>query len=232
MSCNGCRILRKGCSENCMLRQSLRSIDTPQAQANATLFLAKFFGRAGLISFISAVPHSQRPSLFQSLLYEAVGRTINPVSGAVGLLWTGNWNLCQEAMETVLCGGALQPLPDCLDGASGVPEEELDDVSESIENCSRQREVVSGKSKSRPPSKKRKEEDGFGDDDNVVAARCEPSLGAVDLNLTAGLPYRVVKRRVSMSTEEEESETTSLVSGMENCSNGEGSERKLLRLFF
>ncbi|KAK4848952.1 hypothetical protein QYF36_019132 [Acer negundo] len=216
-----------------MLRQSLSSIDTPQAQANATLFLAKFFGRAGLISFISAVPHFQRPSLFQSLLYEAVGRTINPVSGAVGLLWTGNWNLCQEAVETVLCGGALLPLPDCLGGASGVPEEELDDVLESIENCSRKREVVSGKSKSKPPLKKRKEEDGFGGDDNIVAARCEPSSGEVNLNLTAGLPYRVVKRRVSMmTTEEEESETTSLVSGMENCSNREGSERKLLRLFF
>ncbi|KAK2664896.1 hypothetical protein Ddye_003470 [Dipteronia dyeriana] len=222
MSCNGCRILRKGCSENCMLRQSLRSIDTPQAQANATLFLAKFFGRAALISFISAVPRIQRPSLFQSLLYEAVGRTINPVSGAVGLLWTGNWNLCQEAVETLLCGGALQPLPDCLGGASGVPEEELDVVSESIENWSRQREVVSGKSK--PPLKKRKKEDG---DDDVVATRCEPPSGEVDLSLTASLPYRVVKR-----TEEEESETTSLVSGMENCSNREGSETKLLRLFF
>ncbi|XP_044509412.1 LOB domain-containing protein 42-like isoform X2 [Mangifera indica] len=61
MSCSGCRILRKGCSENCMLRHCLQWIDGPQAQANATVFVAKFFGRAGLMSFISAVPETQRP---------------------------------------------------------------------------------------------------------------------------------------------------------------------------
>jgi hypothetical protein len=33
--------------------------------------------------------------LFQSLMYEAVGRTINPVNGAVGMLWTGKWQFCQ-----------------------------------------------------------------------------------------------------------------------------------------
>ncbi|GAA0158365.1 hypothetical protein LIER_15415 [Lithospermum erythrorhizon] len=110
MSCNGCRILRKGCSDNCLLRQSLTGLDNPQAQANATLFVAKFFGRAGLMSFLSSVLESQRPALFQSLLFEACGRTINPVNGAVGLLWNGNWHVCQEAVETVLSGGALRPL--------------------------------------------------------------------------------------------------------------------------
>lgn len=49
--------------------------------------------------------------MFESLLYEAVGRTINPVNGVVGLLWTGNWRLCQLGVETVLRGGALSPLP-------------------------------------------------------------------------------------------------------------------------
>ncbi|KAH6813434.1 hypothetical protein C2S51_022452 [Perilla frutescens var. frutescens] len=112
MSCNGCRILRKGCNENCILRQSLQCIESPQAQANATLFVAKFFGRAGLISFLSSVPHSQRPALFQSLLFEACGRTVNPVNGAVGLLWTGNWHVCQSAVETVLGGGVLRSLPE------------------------------------------------------------------------------------------------------------------------
>ncbi|KAL8540427.1 hypothetical protein ACS0TY_001869 [Phlomoides rotata] len=112
MSCNGCRILRKGCNDNCILRDSLRAIETPQAQANATLFVAKFFGRAGLISFLSSVSDSQRPALFQSLLFEACGRTVNPVNGAVGLLWTGNWHLCQSAVDTVLRGGVLRPLPE------------------------------------------------------------------------------------------------------------------------
>ena len=57
-------------------------------------------------------------ALFQSLLFEAVGRTINPVNGAVGLLWTGNWHLCQLGVETVLRGGALSPLPEFSGGAS------------------------------------------------------------------------------------------------------------------
>lgn len=118
MSCNGCRVLRKGCSDNCVLRQCLQWINTPQAQAHATLFVAKFFGRAGLMSFISAVPEHQRPALFQSLLYEAVGRTVNPVNGAVGLLWTGNWHVCQTAVETVLRGGALGPPADSFGGAA------------------------------------------------------------------------------------------------------------------
>ncbi|KAK1275141.1 LOB domain-containing protein 38 [Acorus gramineus] len=112
MSCNGCRVLRKGCSENCVLRPCLQWIDGPDAQGHATVFVAKFFGRAGLMSFISAVPESQRPALFQSLLYEACGRTVNPVNGAVGLLWTGNWHVCQDAVQTVLHGGTLRPISD------------------------------------------------------------------------------------------------------------------------
>ncbi|XP_011017127.1 PREDICTED: LOB domain-containing protein 39-like [Populus euphratica] len=116
MSCNGCRVLRKGCSETCVLRSCLHWITNPEAQGNATLFLAKFFGRSDLMSLISAVPEVQRPALFQSLLFEACGRTVNPVNGVVGLLWSGNWHVCQEAVETVLSGGALRPLPGTLTG--------------------------------------------------------------------------------------------------------------------
>lgn len=104
--------MRKGCSDSCVLRPCLQWIESPEAQGHATVFVAKFFGRAGLLSFITAVPDPQRPALFQSLLFEAAGRTINPVNGAVGLLWTGNWNLCQSAVETVLRGGSLRPLPE------------------------------------------------------------------------------------------------------------------------
>ena len=58
-------------------------------------------------------------AVFQSLLYEAAGRTINPVSGAAGLLWAGSWHLCESAVQTVLRGGAIRPLPEL---AGGVPE--------------------------------------------------------------------------------------------------------------
>ncbi|KAG8062744.1 hypothetical protein GUJ93_ZPchr0003g18171 [Zizania palustris] len=110
MSCNGCRVLRKGCSDNCVLRPSIEWIDGAQPQANATVFVAKFFGRAGLVASLAAVPLHHRPALFRSLLYEACGRTINPVSGAVGLMWTGNWDLCQAAADAVIRGDSLRAL--------------------------------------------------------------------------------------------------------------------------
>ncbi|PSR99902.1 LOB domain-containing protein [Actinidia chinensis var. chinensis] len=110
MSCNGCRALRKGCCESCILRPCLEWIESARGQSNATLFVSKFFGRSDLLSFIAAVPESKRPALFQSLLFEACGRTVNPVNGAVGLLSTGNWHVCQAAVNTVLAGGTLRPL--------------------------------------------------------------------------------------------------------------------------
>ncbi|XP_035820746.1 LOB domain-containing protein 38 isoform X1 [Zea mays] len=62
MSCNGCRMLRKGCSDACVLRPSLQWIDGgAEAQGHATAFVAKFFGRAGLMSLLTAVPEPQRP---------------------------------------------------------------------------------------------------------------------------------------------------------------------------
>lgn len=166
MSCNGCRVLRKGCSESCILRPCIQWIESAEAQGHATVFVAKFFGRAGLMSFISSVPESQSPgtltklnqaiffllclvslwrhrclivvrgyfaALFQSLLYEACGRTVNPVNGAVGLLWTGNWSICQAAVETVLRGGSLRPMPELLTrdgGFGGFPSTTSDEASE------------------------------------------------------------------------------------------------------
>lgn len=81
---------------------------------------------------------------------------MNPVSGAVGLLWTGNWNVCQSAVERVLCGGALQPLPCPL-----APE--LDDVSESAVNCTNNspKDVIT------PPSKRKAVSD-FHDDRSIT----------------------------------------------------------------
>ncbi|KAM0007918.1 putative transcription factor AS2-LOB family [Helianthus debilis subsp. tardiflorus] len=107
MSCNGCRILRKGCGVDCVLRPCLDWIESPDAQAHATLFVSKFFGRGDLVSYISSVSYDhQRAAMFRSLLYEAAGRTVNPVTGAMGLLSTGNWHLCEAAVQTVLAGGS------------------------------------------------------------------------------------------------------------------------------
>jgi hypothetical protein len=68
MSCNGCRVLRKGCSDACVLRPSIEWIEGAQPQANATVFVAKFFGRAGLVASLAAVPlhHRQGSSSLQT----------------------------------------------------------------------------------------------------------------------------------------------------------------------
>ncbi|CAH8315114.1 unnamed protein product [Eruca vesicaria subsp. sativa] len=110
MSCNGCRVLRKGCSEDCSIRPCLAWIKSPEAQANATVFLAKFYGRAGLMNLINAGPDHLRPGIFRSLLHEACGRIVNPIYGSVGLLWSGNWQLCQAAVEAVMKGEAITEL--------------------------------------------------------------------------------------------------------------------------
>uniref|UniRef100_A0A5B7B933 LOB domain-containing protein n=1 Tax=Davidia involucrata TaxID=16924 RepID=A0A5B7B933_DAVIN len=107
MSCNGCRVLRKGCSENCTIRPCLQWIKSPDSQANATVFLAKFYGRAGLQNLINAGSEHLRPAIFRSLLYEACGRIVNPIYGSAGLLWSGNWHLCQAAVEAVLNGSQI-----------------------------------------------------------------------------------------------------------------------------
>lgn len=73
-------------------------------------------------------------ALFQSLLFEACGRTVNPVNGAVGLLWTGNWHVCQTAVETVLRGGTLRPLPELTGLHSPLPAA-ADEASEAEVTC-------------------------------------------------------------------------------------------------
>ncbi|KVH98287.1 LOB domain-containing protein 39-like [Cynara cardunculus var. scolymus] len=124
-SCNGCRVLRKGCGNTCVLRPCLEWIQSPDSQGHATLFLSKFFGRSDLINFISSAPPGhRRTELFRSLLYEAVGRTLNPINGAMGLLSTGNWDLCEAAVRTVLAGGTPTPLAD------GILIPEVDESSE------------------------------------------------------------------------------------------------------
>ncbi|KAI3665538.1 hypothetical protein L6452_44165 [Arctium lappa] len=122
MSCNGCRVLRKGCSDDCSIRPCLQWITSPESQANATVFLAKFYGRAGLMNLINAGPEHLRPGIFRSLLYEACGRIVNPIYGSVGLLWSGRWQLCQDAVEAVLNGSPIvQVVSDTEETNNGPP---------------------------------------------------------------------------------------------------------------
>ncbi|KAI4315053.1 hypothetical protein L6164_027901 [Bauhinia variegata] len=231
MSCNGCRVLRKGCSESCILRPCLQWIESPEAQGHATVFVAKFFGRAGLMSFISNVPENQRPALFQSLLFEACGRTVNPVNGAVGLLWTGNWHVCQAAVETVLRGGTLRPMPEFL--GLDAPAPATDEASEAEvtytdmwrvrcpnpkTNNSRSNKVSSGK-------RRRSDECG------------KLQSTDLDLRLTPSFQQKVssyscrpeIRRPGTPSMNSEESVTTMESSLKDHYANG--GDGKLLNLF-
>ncbi|OIW19120.1 hypothetical protein TanjilG_10321 [Lupinus angustifolius] len=228
MSCNGCRVLRKGCSESCILRPCLQWIETPEAQGHATVFVAKFFGRAGLMSFISNVSETQRPALFRSLLFEACGRTVNPVNGAVGLLWNGNWHVCQAAVETVLRGGTLTPMAEVIRMDAHAPA--MDEASESEVTCtdiSRIRDpnlnyrFMSSRSNCGGGGGKRK--------------RPEAAAADLDLRLTPIFMQKVSdywsrlenRRQGSPSMTSEESVTT--VACLESGTHG--GDRKVLNLF-
>lgn len=217
MSCNGCRVLRKGCSESCVLRPCLQWIESPEAQGHATVFVAKFFGRAGLMSFISAVPESQRPALFQSLLFEACGRTVNPVNGAVGLLWTRNWHLCQSAVETVLRGGTLRPMTVLVEKNSKLEPEE---ASEAEVTCTGMWKLQDPNMASRlkaPPKRKRFEE----------PSKSPPA--DLDLRLMSSLSTEKL-RPETPSMNSEESVTTACCD-LVDYHNTPGGEGKLLSLF-
>lgn len=227
MSCNGCRVLRKGCSESCILRPCLQWIETPEAQGHATVFVAKFFGRAGLMSFISNVPEPQRPALFQSLLFEACGRTVNPVNGAVGLLWTGNWHVCQAAVETVLRGGTLRPLSDApltvTDEASEAEDGGADamwkirDPNFGLASSRSSNKVCSGSKRSRS--------------EEFVKA---PAAINLDLRLTPIFQQKAVEERrpgsPSMTSEESVTTTACLETGIGDRWS-HGGDRKVLNLF-
>ncbi|KAK9705072.1 hypothetical protein RND81_07G031800 [Saponaria officinalis] len=120
-SCNGCRVLRKGCSDDCVIRPCLNWIKSSDAQAHATVFLAKFYGRAGLLNLLNAGPDHLRPAIFQSLLYEACGRVVDPVYGSVGLLYSGQWHNCQLAVDAVLKGQPVMQIPPTSSPSNGVP---------------------------------------------------------------------------------------------------------------
>ncbi|OWM65674.1 LOB domain-containing protein 37-like [Punica granatum] len=246
MSCNGCRVLRKGCSESCILRPCLQWIESPEAQGHATVFVAKFFGRAGLMSFISNVPESQRPALFQSLLFEACGRTVNPVNGAVGLLWTGNWHICQAAVETVLRGGTLRPIPELLDGsASGSAPDEASEAEEvtcttDAWNNLRQ-ERTSGQShfstsRSRVSPKRRKVTEDIKPHQQIdLDLRLTPRLSALSGKAPVLKLQPEAKRRLGSPSMNSEESVTTTNTCLVDSGAGEGEannkEMKLLKLF-
>lgn len=150
--------------------------------------------------------------LFQSLLHEALGRTINPVNGAVGLLRTGNWHLCQMAVEMVLRGSALSSLlPDFSVGSVAA---EGDGLGSAINSCTNWRDLE-GESSSMVLKRKVISGSSIDDDLKDFEARHQR------------MTEKVKKHRAAMPSTEE-SETTTFGSGLQPGS----AQRRLLRLFY
>ncbi|RIA04526.1 hypothetical protein BRARA_K01219 [Brassica rapa] len=231
MSCNGCRVLRKGCSETCILRPCFQWIESAESQGHATLFVAKFFGRAGLMTFISAVPELNRPALFQSLLFEACGRTVNPVNGAAGLLGSGNWHVCQAAVETVLRGGTLRPISDLLPSPSLISSNDSSVICTDIGRFSTSRTKLSTSDMKEPPvNRRRSKTERF---ESVIDVqlnhRLDLTIPVVPVPLLPPTPFRKVVNGERPGSPSEESVTTSC---SENGIIGYNKrERKLLNLF-
>lgn len=145
-------------------------------------------------------------ALFQSLLFEAAGRTVSPVSGVVGLLWTGNWHVCQAAVETVLRGGALKPIP-----IIGAGPDQHDGISDCTDIFKLADPAVASR---RKIQKRRRSPDVM-------------EVGGLDLSLSAVKKNRPPpeKRRLgspSMNSEE---------SVMTSCGDQSAAETQLLKLF-
>ncbi|CAK9186275.1 unnamed protein product [Ilex paraguariensis] len=156
-----------------------------------------------------------------SLLFEAAGRTVNPVNGAVGLLWTGNWHVCQAAVETVLRGGALRPIPAFLGGSP--LKSELYEASEvSTEIFKTQDPSLN----SRSTVQKRRRSD---QSEKLV------QFTDLDLSLTPVFPATVFPEKPRPGTpsrNSEESVTTACCeNGFGDHRSAPGGEPKLLNLF-
>lgn len=163
---------------------------------------------------------------------------MNPVNGAVGLLWTGNWHVCQAAVETVLRGGTLRPIPELL--GVDAPTLATDEASEAEVTCTgtdmwsirdpkpSSRFTNSRSNKFSPCKRKRSDESG------------RPQTTDLDLRLTPSFLQKVsgyscrpeIGRPGTPSMNSEESVTTTacLESGLGDHYAHCG-ERKLLNLF-
>lgn len=158
---------------------------------------------------------------------------MNPVNGAVGLLWTGNWHVCQAAVETVLRGGTLRPIPELL--GVGAPSLATDEASEAEVTCTdmwtiqdpnpTSRFTNSRSNKLSTCKRKRSDESG------------KPQTTDLDLRLTPSFLHKVsgyssrpeIRRPGTPSMNSEESVTTTAC--LESGLGDHYGERKLLNLF-
>lgn len=159
---------------------------------------------------------------------------MNPVNGAVGLLWTGNWHVCQAAVETVLRGGTLRPMPELL--GSDAPTTAADDASEGEVTCNDMWRIRHPNPNSRcnnnkvsSGGKRKRSDDSTKLETTDLDLQSTPSF----LEKVAAYGCGPKDRRPdtpSMNSEESVTTTICFESGIgDHCGHGGG--RKLLNLF-
>lgn len=136
------------------------------------------------------------------------------MNGAVGLLWTGNWHVCQSAAETVLRGGVLRPLPEFEAGSMEANDNSL--------------------YASFDLNKRLKTSDGHHESSSGVELGLAAAAPVARMTAGGRANRRNEKKR-SATPPSDESETTTLESGYYNQEsqqlNRQGHETKLLQLF-
>ncbi|CAH8329785.1 unnamed protein product [Eruca vesicaria subsp. sativa] len=174
-------------------------------------------------------------ALFKSLLYEACGRTVNPVNGAIGMLWTGNWRICQAAVETVLRGGSLRPVPELLTHG-GFPSATSEEASEI---CT---EMLNLQKSDGSNDRNIYHHSRFSSSRSRSTLDSSPRKRKLDISPNPSLPMKTMpsstrQRLGTPSMNSEESVTTTTTTFWDNSAsgaqygNGGGETSKLLNLF-
>lgn len=162
---------------------------------------------------------------------------MNPVNGAVGLLWTGNWHVCQAAVETVLRGGTLRPIPELL-GLDAPTPTGVDDASEGEVTCKQMQKTRDPNPNSRfTGSRSNKVASGGKRKRSDEVAKIQTATTDLNLRLTPCFLQNASSygcRRPgtpSMNSEESVTTTACLESGIGDHYYAHDGDRKVLNLF-
>lgn len=80
--CAACRMLRRRCSENCLLAPYF-----PADEADNFARVHKVFGASNVIKILQMVEETQREDTVKSMVYEARARLQDPVYGCAGIIF-------------------------------------------------------------------------------------------------------------------------------------------------
>lgn len=239
--------------QSSLLNSSAEPVSCPLSPLYRNLNVLVIFTKPDLNRFLNLIRHFLiifsicSAALFQSLLYEACGRTVNPVNGAIGMLWTGNWNICQAAVETVLRGGSLRPIPELLThggGFAGFPSPTSEEASEICtemlnlqQNNSEDRNIYhhsrfsSSRSRSTPDSSSPTKRKRLASEQQQPSSELDLSLIPNSPNKTTPSSTRRRSLTPSMNSEDSVTTTTSFCNKSDLYGNGGGETSKLLNLF-